>query len=510
MKLILLLSLCYLAHVVGLDNGLGGTPQMGWNSWNHFACNIDEDIVKATALAIANGPLKKAGYNYVNLDDCWQLTRNSTGFIQEDPKKFPSGIKYLADYVHSLGLLFGLYSDAGTKTCGGRPGSLHFEKQDAASYASWNVDYLKYDNCYDDGTAPEVRYPVMRDALNATGRPIFFSMCEWGVNDPAVWARAVGNSWRTTGDISDKWSSMINILRLNDKWASFAGPGGWNDPDMLEVGNGGMTTTEYRAHFSLWALIKSPLLVGCDVRNMTNATIEILTNQEVIAISQDPLGVQGRRVDLGLQAGGFTVITQKCTGDLNQQWFLNSTGNTIVTLVDGSCIDLPSCSNSTALPSQTWACHVGVPGQSCNSLNQQWIYANRTIFSMWNGYCLTINPPFTVQTDKCVRGASNQTWVYNPTLQTFSALDGTCLTLDDRGTEVWAGPLLNGDKAVILFNKNPVPDTVTAIWGQVGLANSTKALVRDLWAHKDIGVFALSYSAKVDPHGVVMLRLTPQ
>lgn len=174
-------------------------------------------------------------------------------------------MRALADYVHSKGLLFGLYSDAGTHTCGGRPGSLNYEKIDAATYASWTVDYLKYDNCYDGGIDVHKRYPVMRDALNATGRRIFFSLCEWGVEDPATWAPLVGNSWRTTGDISDHWDSMTSRLDQNNVWHAWAGPGGWNDPDMLEVGNGGMTATEYRAHFSLWAAAKAPLLIGCDV-----------------------------------------------------------------------------------------------------------------------------------------------------------------------------------------------------------------------------------------------------
>ena len=202
----------------------------------------------------------------------------------------------MVDYVHGQGLLFGLYSDAGDKTCAGRPGSLGYEKEDANRYAEWKVDYLKYDNCHSAGSKPETRYPVMRDSLNATGRPIFYSMCEWGVDNPATWAGNVGNSWRTTPDISDNWASMISRADLNDQWAADAGPGGWNDPDMLEVGNGGMTDAEYKAHFSLWCLMKSPLLIGCDIRNMSQATLAILTNSDVIAVNQDPLGIQGKKV----------------------------------------------------------------------------------------------------------------------------------------------------------------------------------------------------------------------
>jgi len=298
MKVIVLsIFLLYIiARVSSLDNGLGKTPQMGWNSWNHFGCNINENLIKKTAFSIANGPLKAAGYQYVNLDDCWQIARNKSGYIIEDPKAFPSGMPALIDYVHSLGLKFGLYSDAGTYTCGGRPGSLGYEKEDATTYASWKVDYLKYDNCSPDKTKPEVRYPVMRDALNMSGRAIFFSMCEWGVDNPATWAPEVGNSWRTTDDIRNNWASMLSNIDANNNWSEQAGPGAWNDPDMLEVGNGVLSFRESQTHFGLWAISKSPLIIGCDVTNMTNETIQILTNPEVIAINQDALGVQGRKV----------------------------------------------------------------------------------------------------------------------------------------------------------------------------------------------------------------------
>ncbi|KAI3470951.1 hypothetical protein Pfo_027614 [Paulownia fortunei] len=283
--------------ILQLSNGLARTPQMGWNSWNFFACDINETVIKETADALISTGLAKLGYIYLNIDDCWsELVRDSKGQLVPDSKNFPSGIKYLADYVHSKGLKLGIYSDAGAFTCQVRPGSLFHESDDAELFASWGVDYLKYDNCFNLGIEPEKRYPPMRDALNATGRTIFYSLCEWGVNDPALWAGKVGNSWRTTDDINDSWASMTTIADLNDKWAAYAGPGGWNDPDMLEVGNGGMTYQEYRAHFSIWALMKAPLLIGCDVRNMTAETFEILSNEEVISINQDPLGVQGRKV----------------------------------------------------------------------------------------------------------------------------------------------------------------------------------------------------------------------
>eukprot|EP01018_Ginkgo_biloba_P015238 Gb_00552 [translate_table: standard] len=280
-----------------LDNGLAKTPQMGWNSWNFFACAINETVIRETADALISTGLADLGYVYVNIDDCWSaVTRNLKGDLVPDKKTFPSGIKALADYVHEKGLKLGIYSDAGMFTCQVRPGSLFHEQRDAKLFASWGVDYLKYDNCYNLGIKPEKRYPPMQEALNATAHTIFYSLCEWGVDDPALWADGIGNSWRTTDDINDSWASMTEIADLNDKWAAYAGPGGWNDPDMLEVGNGGMTYQEYRSHFSIWALMKAPLLVGCDVRNMNKETLEILSNEEVIAVNQDHLGVQGRKV----------------------------------------------------------------------------------------------------------------------------------------------------------------------------------------------------------------------
>ncbi|RAL41276.1 unnamed protein product [Cuscuta campestris] len=292
-----------------IANGLGATPQMGWSSWNHFACNIDEDLFRQSADAMVSTGLAALGYQYVNLDDCWaELNRDSKGNLVAKASTFPSGMKALADYVHSKGLKLGIYSSAGNMTCSNRmPGSLWYEDQDAKTFASWEIDYLKYDNCNNQNISPKKRYPKMSKALRKSGRAIFYSLCEWGDQDPATWARSVGNSWRTTGDIQDTWESMTTLADLNDKWAAYAGPGGWNDPDMLEVGNGGMTTEEYRSHFSIWALAKAPLVIGCDVRSIDNTTFDILSNKEVIAVNQDPLGVQGKKVkkdgDLEVWAG---------------------------------------------------------------------------------------------------------------------------------------------------------------------------------------------------------------
>jgi alpha-galactosidase len=294
--------------VVGraLDNGLAKTPPMGWNSWNKFACKgLNEKVVRETADAIASNGMKDAGYQFVILDDCWQTGRDANGNIVPDAERFPSGMKALGDYIHNKGLKFGIYSDAGMLTCAKRPGSIGHEYQDAKQYANWGVDYLKEDWCSTlPGQNSESSYTVMRDALAASGRPIVFSICEWGSTKPWLWAGPIGNLWRSTGDIQDCWdckktwggNGVTQIIDQMNGLESYAGPGHWNDPDMLEVGNGGMTKEEYRAHFSMWAMFAAPLLAGNDISNMTADTKEILMNKEVIAIDQDPLGQQGRRV----------------------------------------------------------------------------------------------------------------------------------------------------------------------------------------------------------------------
>lgn len=302
----LLLAIALLIPAVALAQkfeGLAQTPPMGWNSWNTFACDIDEKLIRETADAMVSSGMKDAGYQYVNIDDCWHGERDERGFIQPDPERFPSGMKALADYVHSLNLKLGIYSDAGTKTCAGRPGSRGHEYQDAVTYAEWGIDYLKYDWCNTGELNAKEAYLTMRDALFTAGRPIVFSICEWGRNDPWEWGQEIGHLWRTTGDITDcfdcrvghgTWSSLgiLQILDLQEGRREHAGPGHWNDPDMMEVGNA-MAVNEDRAHFSMWAMLAAPLIAGNDLREMAPETIEILTHKEVIAVNQDPLGIQG-------------------------------------------------------------------------------------------------------------------------------------------------------------------------------------------------------------------------
>ena len=293
-----------------VSGGLALTPPMGWNSWNKFACNVSEDMIRDMADAMVKSGMKDAGYQYVNIDDCWQVSRDASGNIVADPQRFPHGMKAVGEYIHSLGLKFGVYSDAGSKTCAGRPGGLGHEYQDAIQYAAWGVDYLKYDWCNTTTQDAKASYANIRAALDASCRAIVLSICEWGTAKPWLWGTEVGgNLWRTTGDIQDRWAGhdkwpdgsccsngMLAIVDQQVGLQSYAGPGHWNDPDMLEVGNGGMTDTEYRAHFSLWAILAAPLIAGNDLRDMRPEIRNILTNKEVIAIDQDRLGREGERV----------------------------------------------------------------------------------------------------------------------------------------------------------------------------------------------------------------------
>jgi len=291
---------------VALENGLARTPPMGWNSWNKFLCkDLNEKVVRDAADSMIATGMQNAGYQYIVIDDCWAKARDASGNIVPDAETFPSGIKALADYVHKRGLKFGIYTAAGATTCAHRPGSLGHEYQDARQYAEWGVDYLKEDWCNGlPGQGVEASYTLMRDAIAATGRPIVFSLCEGGVNRPWLWAQSVGNLWRTTTDIQDCWSckrswggaGVVLILDIVNDLYSYAGPGHWNDPDMLEIGNGGLSETESRAHFSLWAIMAAPLLAGNDLTKMSAETLSILTNKEVIAVDQDQLGIQGHRV----------------------------------------------------------------------------------------------------------------------------------------------------------------------------------------------------------------------
>ena len=300
---------------------LAATPPMGWNSWNMFGWNIHEDSIRQTADALASMGFRDLGYEYIVIDDCWsrKSSRDSNGDLVPDPDKFPSGMSALADYVHNLGFKIGIYSDAADLTCGSHPGSYGFEDQDAQLWASWGIDFLKYDYCnapFDQESAIQ-RYTRMGDALRNTGRQFLFSLCEWGGRSPHLWGCKVGGQmWRVSGDVFDSWINIwiadwktysigVDVsLDYAAELADYGAPGGWNDLDMLVVGlkgkglihGGGMSFLEYQTHMSMWCMACSPLMIGCDVRKMEKDTAALLTNSEVLAINQDPLGKPAHRV----------------------------------------------------------------------------------------------------------------------------------------------------------------------------------------------------------------------
>jgi alpha-galactosidase len=322
------------------DNGLVRTPPMGWNSWNHFAGKVTDATVRHTADVIAGSGMKEAGYLYVNIDDTWQGERDSAGVIKPN-KKFPD-MKALADYVHSKGLKIGIYSSPGPLTCAGYEGSMGHEAQDAKTYAEWGMDYLKYDWCsageiYKDSDLQAV-YQKMGDALQASGRPIVYSLCQYGRGDVWKWgAKVGGNLWRTTGDIDDKWKSLEEIGFAQADINSYVKAGHWNDPDMLEVGNGGMTAEEYRVHMSLWALLSAPLLAGNDLEKMTPETKSILMNKDVIAVDQDPAAHHVKRTVL---EGNTEVWTREMQDGSQVVALFNRGADTKSVTVDWSKVDI--------------------------------------------------------------------------------------------------------------------------------------------------------------------------
>jgi alpha-galactosidase len=330
------------APAEALANGLALTPPMGFNDWNAVGCSTSETFIKQTAEFIhshvlpSGATLQQSGYTYVNIDDCWaKSSRDAGGNLVPDPAKFPDGISGTADYVHSLGLKLGLYNDSGTKTCSshGFPGSYQHEAQDAMTFAKWHVDYLKDDNCnqasgQDTRAATIKRYTDMGNGLaaarKATGQAIVFSICQKGDNgiNTEDWSPAVGNLWRTTSDVHTTWSRLDSIIDKNIPLAQYAGPGAWNDPDMLEIGNSGLTDTEQKTQFSMWAEMAAPLLIGTKLAGASTETLTILGNAEVIAIDQDSLGRQGAQVS---NSGGLRVLAKKlANGDVAVAFFNES------------------------------------------------------------------------------------------------------------------------------------------------------------------------------------------
>ncbi|KAA2266585.1 glycoside hydrolase family 27 protein [Solihabitans fulvus] len=343
---------------LALDNGLAKTPPMGFNNWNAIGCSVTEAFVRKTADFIHTSGLQQAGYTYVNIDDCWaQPNRDSAGNLVPNPSKFPDGISGTAAYVHGLGLKLGLYNDSGLMTCSshGFPGSFHHEAADAMQFAKWGVDYLKDDNCkqasgQDTRAATIKRYTDMRDGLaaaqRATGQAIVFSICQKGDNgiNTEDWSPAVGNLWRTTSDVHPTWSRLQSIIAKNIPLAQYAGPGAWNDPDMLEIGNAGLSTTEQRTQFSMWAEMAAPLLIGTDLAKATATTLATLGNADVIAVDQDPLGRQGTQV---ADNGGLRVLTKPLSGGDRAVALYNETGSTATIATTAAAVGLPAAHSYT-------------------------------------------------------------------------------------------------------------------------------------------------------------------
>ncbi|MFD2415645.1 glycoside hydrolase family 27 protein [Amycolatopsis pigmentata] len=484
-----------------LENGLALTPQMGFNDWNAYGCAVSESLIKSTALAMHDNGMQAAGYAYVNIDDCWMTSaRDSAGRLVPDPAKFPDGISGTAAYVHSLGLKLGIYEDGGTATCAGYPGSLGHETTDANTFAAWGVDYLKYDNCNNQGVSARTRYTAMRDALAATGRPILFSLCNWGEESVWTWGAPVGNSWRTTGDISASFASMVSTFHGNAGLAPYAGPGHWNDPDMLEIGNNGMSPTENRSEFSLWAEMAAPLLAGTDIAGASAETLNVLTNRNVIAVDQDSLGRQGTLVS---SVNGLDVLAKPlANGDVSVVLFnetgsaatisttaaaIGKTGASAYTLTDlwsggtssttgdisasveahgvvmyrvsggatgaapsggvhalgaGSCLDVPNFATTQGTQVEIWTCNSGP--------NQIWTRTpsgQLTVYSGDSTRCLDAYdnrtaPGTKVEIWPC-NGGENQRWTFNADGTVTGAQSGLCLdvtgaeTANGTAVELW-------------------------------------------------------------------------
>jgi alpha-galactosidase len=350
-----------------LSDGLAPTPPMGWNSWNRFGPFISERLVLETADALIESGMRDAGYRYVVIDDAWhESVRDDDGELVENRWAFPHGLRWLGDEIHRRGLRFGLYTCAGTRTCQGYPGSLGAEARDARKFASWGVDYMKVDWCHTPGLRGRDVYPMWTEAIRAAGRPMVLSICEWGRDRPWEWAGSVGHLWRTSPDIADTWQSLTATLDRQAELHPFAGPDHWNDPDMLEVGNGGMTDEEYRTHFSLWAMLAAPLMAGNDLRDMSAATRAILTAPEVIAIDQDPLGRQARRIR---------------SGDTGEVWLRE--------LADGSRAALLLNRSNTAARVAITRAELGLAG-TAHSVRDLW--QRRDLGTFGEGYRIVLAP----------------------------------------------------------------------------------------------------------------------
>ncbi|UVI27405.1 NPCBM/NEW2 domain-containing protein [Paenibacillus spongiae] len=464
------------SQAYALDNGLAETPPMGWNGWNAFHCNVNAALVKETAKKIVDSGMKEAGYQYVNMDDCWMLDhRDENGNLIPDPEKFPNGIKEVADYVHSLGLKIGIYASAGTTTCAWYPGSLNYEKQDAQSFAEWGIDYLKYDNCGDPlGRPIQERYEKMRDALADTGRDIVFSMSVGGGDDPWEWGKQVGHLWRTNGDISDSYLRMLVVFLKNVELYPYAGPGYWNDADMLEIGNGGMSLVEYRAEFGLWSIMASPLLAGTDLLNAPQEILDIYTNREVIAVNQDPIGIQGRPIKQQ-NDGNLVLLKPMANGD-KAVLFFNSNDN---------------ASNMEISLSQ-----LGIPA----SVDKK----TYTVRNLWAHETATTTDKISAS----VPSHGIMMYRISPGTGNEVSTDGFKRIINNDGKEIWVKSLSDGSKMITLVNRTAAASTISAEPEKLGFKHASVYLAEDYWTGQKMS-YASKIVSDVEPFSTVTYRVTP-
>jgi len=492
-------------QVQALENGVARTPPMGWDSWNSFGCNINETLIRQSADAIVSSGMRDAGYQYVVVDDCWfNPNRDSAGNLQGDPTRFPSGMRALGDYLHSRGLKFGIYEVPVDRTCAqffgsypGATGSQGHEAQDARQFAAWGVDYLKYDWCSPNGTINDqvTTFARMRDALAASGRPIVFS-----INPNSIHAKTgpqrnwgdVSNMWRTTEDITNAWDTgqtngfpmgIQNIVNVNVPLAANAGPGHFNDPDMMEVGRGGMTDTEMRSHFALWSVMAAPLIAGNDVRSMSSATQTIMKNANLIAFNQDALGLQATQVSfdgtrrvlakrlansdvavallnqgsatttisttaaaVGKSGSSFTLrdawtgATSTTSGTISASVPAHGTAvfrvsggsagppaGALVSAASGRCLDIPQSNTANGTQPIIWDCS--------GASNQRWTVSGQTIQAL--GKCLDAPLNATAGTKAQIwdcNGGTNQNWSVNANGTIAAAQSGLCLDVNGNAT----------------------------------------------------------------------------
>ena len=555
------------APSIALDNGVARTPDRGWNSWNTFKCGWTEQTIYATADAFVSTGLAAAGYDYINLDGCelapcpadmnnsacHNFTRDAAGVLHDvDAARLPRGAKAACDYIHGKGLKCGGYSDAAYVTCQNRPGSLFYETQDAQMWADIGLDLFKVDNCGEvppGWEKPERRYPPLRDALNATGRPILFSLCVWGTDEPWLWGPSVGNTWRIweDSDICDHspgfgngcWKHVMDIADVAVGLGKYAGPGAWNDLDILMVANGGMTPAEDESHFFLWVVAKSPLLLGNDVTLMDPQTLALLTSPDVLSVSADALGVAGDLVNRTCLVGG---VEQACSGgggggggsypvvyaapcaaagsaglttqvfNISAAPYANASGSEVIrNLADGECVALWDC----AAPVVHFDC--AADAGSCSGAGMEhfrWVRAPladdgsfqlRSV--MLPSQCLGVAAGALATADCAADGPA---WSLSALGQLVEAASGLCADTASNASEpvdTWAAPLAGGDRAVLLLNRRAAPANITADFASLGLDG--EAAVRDLFPSMPLGTARGSFTAEVEPHGALLMRLSP-